>query len=214
MAVVDHDYNFIYVDVGAEGKAADGGIWRHTSLSKHFDHPDNQLNVPAPCPLPNLEGNLPYFLAADAAFALSPHVQRPYPESVLTASRRVYNYRLCRARRIVENAFGILATRFRIFNRALEIAPQNVDKVVLACVTLHNFLRLKCGKNYIGPLMIDHENREHNCVPGTWRQDFPMPAIGATHARNADAFSKASRELLREYFHTEAGELPWQYDRV
>ncbi len=212
--MVDDDYNFIYVDVGAEGKAADGGIWRQTSLSQHLESPRNKLNVPLPCHLPTFPGELPYFLAADSAFALSSSVQKPYPNIGLTRSRRVYNYRLCRARRIVENAFGILATRFRIFRRTLEISPQNVDKVVLASVTLHNFLRQKCGKQYIGPVLIDHENPEHNYIPGRWRDDFNMPPLAAAAARNADAYSKQGREILREYFLTDAGELPWQYDRI
>jgi hypothetical protein len=50
--------------------------------------------------------------------------------------KSVYNYRLCRARRYVECAFGILSSKWRIFQR-----PLNVSPIVNACVVLYNFVR-------------------------------------------------------------------------
>lgn len=34
MALVDHDYNFLYVDVGAHGRCSDAGVWRDCTFSK------------------------------------------------------------------------------------------------------------------------------------------------------------------------------------
>ena len=65
---------------------------------------------------------------------------RPYPRGKkkdrLSYDKSTFNYRLSRARRIVENAFGILAQRFSVFDRRLH----NVIKIVYATCVLHNYL--------------------------------------------------------------------------
>ncbi|GFR99645.1 hypothetical protein ElyMa_001050400 [Elysia marginata] len=66
---------------------------------------------------------------------------RPFPARGLDDRRRIYNYRLSRARRIVECAFGILAQRWAILKTTMKLQPDNAKKVVLACCILHNFVR-------------------------------------------------------------------------
>ena len=58
----------------------------------------------------------------------------------------MYNYRLCRARRHVECAFGIFSNKRRIFQRPLNVSPDfaAVD-IVKTCVVLHNFVRERDG---------------------------------------------------------------------
>ena len=56
---------------------------------------------------------------------------------------KVFNYRLSQARCIVGDAFGILAQRWRVSHRKLNMLPENADKIVKACIVLHNFLSSK-----------------------------------------------------------------------
>ena len=82
------------------------------------------LHVLAPKALPNFPnmGDLPHCIVGDEAFPLRMDLMRPYPRAARAAlpqEQLVFNYRLSRARRIVENTFGILAQRFRIYNKRM-----------------------------------------------------------------------------------------------
>lgn len=80
-------------------------------------------------------------IVADDAFPLKEYIQKPYSQIGLTKEKRIFNYRLSRARRIVENAFGILANHFQVFMTPMRLSPEKAEIVVLACCSLHNMLR-------------------------------------------------------------------------
>ncbi|CAH1976549.1 unnamed protein product [Acanthoscelides obtectus] len=115
MALVDANYMFTYVDVGCQGRISDGGVFRNTVLGRKLE--ENSLMLPKDESLPNYtQTTFPYVFVADDAFALGPHLLKPFQGAYEAGSdERVFNYRLSHARRIVENAFGILASVFRIF---------------------------------------------------------------------------------------------------
>ena len=60
--------------------------------------------------------------------------------TVFRAKKSVFSYRLSRARRVVENAFGILTQRFRVFLRPIAVRVDVDDKIVKASCCLHNLL--------------------------------------------------------------------------
>ena len=134
MVLVDADYQFIYVDIGDYGSQSDGAVFKNSNLGKTFVN--GELDIPQLKELPNYpEGGLiPYCWVADEAFPCRMDLMWPYPRGTRGVrsplDQKTFNYRLNRARRIVENAFGILVQRWRIFNRRLQLLPKNVDCVM------------------------------------------------------------------------------------
>lgn len=65
---------------------------------------------------------------------------KPYSQYDLTNKRCIFNYRLSRVYRVIENIFGILASRFEIFQKPINLGPEKTFTITLACCYLHNFL--------------------------------------------------------------------------
>lgn len=72
---------------------------------------------------------------------------RPYPRDRgghrLPNEHQVFNYQLSHAKWIVENAFGIFAQSWHIFNKRIQLNPENTEAVVKAYLVLHNYLTEK-----------------------------------------------------------------------
>jgi len=141
LALVDANYKFTIIDVGGYGKSSDGGLFARSILGKSLEA--NTLNIPNSKPPPNSEDPLPFVMVGDEAFPLKKYLLLPYPgiSAQNDESKKIYNYRLSRACRVVENAFGILTQKFRLFNGRIQLSPENADKVVLAACVLHNYLQ-------------------------------------------------------------------------
>jgi hypothetical protein len=66
--------------------------------------------------LPGTTCLAPHVFVGDNAFLLKTYLMRPYPRSQSNGDsvKSIFNYGLSRARRVVENAFGILSQKFKI----------------------------------------------------------------------------------------------------
>lgn len=91
---------------------------------------------------------------------------KPYSVRGMSDEQRIFNYRLSRARRVVENAFGVLAHRWRCLLTTLQLEPRKVIEIVNASMVLHNLLQRKFpGIRATG---LESEDDNSNVVPGDW----------------------------------------------
>jgi hypothetical protein len=68
-----------------------------------------------------------------------------YDHTLAEIARRIYNYRLTRARKMVECAFGTACNQWRIFHCAIDVCPDFCDVIVKTCCLLHNFVHQRDG---------------------------------------------------------------------
>lgn len=140
MTVVDSNYEFIMVDIGANGRMSDDAVIGNTKFGQALEN--ITLNLPAPNMLPNSNYPLPFVFVGDEAIELQNNFMKSVPQRNITREQKVSNYRLSRARRIVENALGLLVALFRSLLTTIYLSSLKVQRVVLACCCfLHNFLR-------------------------------------------------------------------------
>ena len=204
MALVDDEYRFTYVDIGDYGSNSDGAVFKNCAFGKAFMN--NELDVPPPTSLPNYPANgpMPYCLVADEAFPLHCDLTRPFARlsAALEQAWKVFNYRLGRARCIVENAFGILAQRWRVFHRKLNMLLEDADTIVKACIALHNFLR---GKKDLHGL---HQQLNPDNEP--FLQDDGAILDLDHRGYHSSTQAKAIRNIYKEYFMRLEGQVTWQ----
>ncbi|XP_047485913.1 uncharacterized protein LOC125036997 [Penaeus chinensis] len=122
MAVADSQYKFVYDDIGSYGKDSDPTVFSNSTFWKAIV--SGELKLPESKHLPNDGGvTVPYVLVGDEAFGLHPNLMRPFGGKMTSVQKRVFNYRLTRAR-FVECTFGILTNKWRIFHRPLNVSLQ------------------------------------------------------------------------------------------
>ncbi|KAJ8966223.1 hypothetical protein NQ314_003675 [Rhamnusium bicolor] len=123
-------------------------------------------NIPDPAPLQQ-DLILPFVLVRDEAFALDENLLLPFWGTESYCDKRIFNYRLTRARRFVECTFGILANKWRIFHRALNVSKEFAKDIVKATVILHNLVRERDGLRPIDMYVGTHTQGLQNIPQGT-----------------------------------------------
>ena len=207
MALVDADYRFVFVDIGDYGSNADGAVFKNSTFGQAFIN--GQLNVPPHKHLPHFPegGPLPHCFVADEAFPLRVDLMRPYPRgrnnNRLRKEQQIFNYRLSRARRIVENAFGILAQRWRLFNRRIGLNAKNTEVIVKACIVLHNYLT---EKKEIAAIY----NRLNPDGDPYLQEDGAILDLPNLHGYHSPQHVRATRDVYTQYFMRPEGSLTWQ----
>lgn len=195
LAIADAQYRLILFDFGTNGRISDGGVLQNSQFFRKLQN--NLLNIPKESEVGN-QRYLPYVFVVDDAFPLRTDMIKPFRQSDLTSiEKKIYNYRLSRARRIIENVFGILASRFRIFHTAINLELNNIDCVVKASCALHNFLVSNVGESYVHEESLNFGNLQ--------------PLENTRQGSTLDA--KKVRENFMNYFANE-GQVSWQTNFV
>ena len=210
LGLVDADYKFLWLDVGGYGHMSDAQIFNASELKECLE--DNSIGLPAADPLPNDDRPTPYYILGDDAFGLRTYMMKPYAQRQMTKEQRIFNYRLSRGRRVVENAFGILAQRWQVLLTTMQHDPPTIATIVETSVILHNLMRMRYPA--LQNAAIDAENANHQIVPGLWRDTANMHDLDNVRGPNRDSTAaKKQREYLRLYFNSAARSVPWQ-DRM
>ncbi|XP_035673121.1 protein ALP1-like [Branchiostoma floridae] len=196
MALVDADYRFIWADIGGLGSASDAQVFSQVFNASELKEciEDGTIGFPDPEPLPNDTQDVPFFIIGDDAFSLRTTMMKPYSGRGLAREERIFNYRVSRARRVAENAFGILARRFRVLLTTMQHHPSTVKLIVTTCVLLHNLMRSRYPA--LQDVELDQaEDVQHEFVP--WGMERWSQLTGH-HQRDWSQQSLQGREDAEE----------------
>ena len=101
---------------------------------------DFESTLPKPAGFKGSETEMPFVILGGEAYPLKTHLMKPLARKDLSCEERVFNYRLSRARRCVECAFGILTAKWRLLNKAIETNVNKAERIVRCICLLHNII--------------------------------------------------------------------------
>lgn len=155
------------------------------------------FNTPDPKLLPNTNIKVPHVFLGDEAFPLLDTLLKPYrrADAAVDKTKAIFNYRLSRARRLVENSFGILVNRFRIFLTTIDLSTSTLENLVTSACIIHNLL-IEESPIIVNELSTQDEQHALDNLIDIENSDFCADAVGI-------------RNIFREYLNG-AGAVPWQ----
>jgi hypothetical protein len=132
-------------------------------------------------------------------FTLSEDFLKLFSQKDLNPERKIVYYRLSRSRRIVENVFGIMAPRFRIFHTQIILSFDSTETIVMTCCVLHRRLHLRCTSfEQEGSNMEEFEGDQNVFIP--FRKEF---------SRHCGHQGRRAKEMYLQCFSHE-GKVKWQ----
>lgn len=201
MATCDASYRFSYIDIGAYGSEGDANVIKNSTLGRSI------INDTCSFPQDSFVGGtkIPYFIVGDDAFPLCKRIIKPFTTRPLPREERIFNYRLSRARRCIENAFGILSAKWLCLRKTLFCSPERAQEIVSACCLLHNYLLNTSRSTYCNTNF--SENLESQSI--IREESLNETGITAFRGRPSD-YGKYIRNVLKEYVNSENGSVSWQ----
>lgn len=198
LAVADANACFTMIEVGAYGKENDSTVFTQSAMGKSYNA--CQLNVPeGQFSLPGSQYETEMYLVGDEAFPLQKNLMRPFPRRELDFSKRNFNFRLSRARKSVECAFGILTKKFEVLQVSIKTDVIQTDMTIKCACVLHNFIKKQQSPRDV---LLDQELF-------SWNEENSQSLPPTTQRRGTNE-AITTRNHLKEYFLQPAGFIPWQ----
>ncbi|TRY81076.1 hypothetical protein TCAL_16733 [Tigriopus californicus] len=129
---------------------------------------------------------------AHDAFSLRNRIMKPFSSKSLNPKEQIFNYRLSRARRTVESAFGIMSGKFRLLRRPMDQNYGKCVSCVKAITVLHN-----------------HLLRPNDVVTqGSLSLMAPLPVVDRRRVNaSGSAEVRTNREEMAQYFFSGDGQI-------
>lgn len=204
LGLVDANYKFVAVDIGAYGRENDAGVFAKSSFGRRIR--DGTFSIPPPKKLPGTDIEVPHVIVGDEAFGLHQNLMKSYARRTALddRSKLTYNYRHSHARRVSENAFGIMGSIFRIFSTPIHSSMHHINNIIMDSCILYNLMR-----NESIDTQQMHQMQPNGMETKTTENFLPL-AVHNTRSFN-DAYQV--RDEFKEYFNG-VGRTTWQDQHI
>ena len=138
---------------------------------------------------------------------------KPFP------GKAVYNYRHSRPRRVIENSFVILRSRWRNVSKSIKTNVENVENYAWSAICLHNYSRLTGNATYTLAGFVDSRSSLGDIRDGDWRKNCSADNLDFQEIKQirCSRHSKSSNDMsngLKDYVNSESGTVEWQLKYV
>ena len=93
----------------------------------------------------------------------------------------------------------------------LQVGPVAAKNTVMACVTLHNLMRIRYPG--IQNQYLDREGEDHNVIRGAWRDEGVLADLASVRGPTQASREAKERVYLKHYYNN-VGAVPWQRDMI
>ena len=135
LGLVEHNKRFLHLTTGVTGSTHDARLLRHCSLFRTICNGDG---IPNKSVSLGNAGEIPLITTDDSAFPRLPLLIKAFNENTRDPKEKYFNKKLCSARVVTENAYGILKERSRLTYKKCECKLYNIRYVITTAAVLHN----------------------------------------------------------------------------